>query len=92
MLGSCTTPVIGRLVKRSWRLFPETVPAALVGPDLPDRRLRNSVRWFVVLHVVSVFRVADIAWLKSDQLLDQWRGRCFFPTFPAGVISNKTLH
>ena len=34
--------LIGRLMKRSWKLFPGTAPAAIAGPDRPDHRLGKS--------------------------------------------------
>ena len=40
--SQCTIPLIGRLMKRSWKFFPGTAPAAIAGPDRSDRRLRKS--------------------------------------------------
>ena len=40
--SQCTIHLIGRLMKRSWKLFPGTVPAAIAGPDRPDRRRKKK--------------------------------------------------
>ena len=58
--------------RRLWRLFPETGPVALVGRDLPDRRLCKSARWcFLMLfrrpELLTCAHVCMLVWLRAGE-------------------------